>query len=128
VPKLIFIVDDSTLVRRLVRNCLESRLEQVVCSEAADGLEAIQRARDSKPDLVVMDFCMPKLNGMEAAAALHSMYPRVPMILYTLHKDIVPEKLAKAAGIRAVVSKLEPVDKLIGEVLNYVGIARSASA
>jgi DNA-binding NarL/FixJ family response regulator len=128
VPKLIFIVDDSAVVRRLVRDYLESRLEYVVCSEAGDGLEAIQQARESRPDLVVLDFCMPKINGMEAAAALHKMFPRVPMILYTLHKDIVPEKLAKAAGIRAVVSKLDPFDILLGEVLNFVGVARAASA
>ncbi len=127
-PKLIFIVDDSAVVRRLIRDYLESHLEYVVCSEAADGLEAIQRARESTPDLVVLDFCMPRINGMDAAAALHKMFPRVPMILYTLHTDIVPEKLAKAAGIRAVVSKLDPFDILLGEVLNFVGVARAASA
>ena len=71
---------------------------------------------------------MPKLNGMETAAAFHAMLPRVPVILYTLHKEIVPEKLAKAAGIRAVVSKLEPFETLLGEVLNFVGVARAASA
>jgi CheY-like chemotaxis protein len=128
VPKLIFIVDDSKIVRRLVRGYLESRLDYIVCSEAENGLEAIQRAKDSRPDLVVLDFCMPKLNGMETAAALHAMLPRVPVILYTLHKEIVPEKLAKAAGIRAVVSKLEPFETLLGEVLNFVGVARAASA
>jgi hypothetical protein len=56
------------------------------------------------------------------------MLPNVPIILYTLHKEIIHEPVARAAGVRAVISKSDPVDVLVSEVLNFVGVARSASA
>ena len=127
-PKKIFLVNDSKIVRNLVRSVVETRLDYIACAEADDGLEAVQRAREVKPDLVILDFCMPKMNGIEAAAILHEMFPKVPMILFTLHKDMVSEKRAKAAGIQSVVSKTDPIDTLLGEILNFVGIARSATA
>jgi DNA-binding NarL/FixJ family response regulator len=127
-PKRIFIIDDSRIVRQFVRKYLENRLEQVVCAEAADGVDAIQHAREVKPDLIVVDLSMPVLNGLEAAAILHDMLPKVPIILYTLHKDIVSEKRAQAAGIRAVVSKTDRLDVLLEEIVNFVGVTRSASA
>jgi CheY-like chemotaxis protein len=127
-PKRIFIVDDNQAVRRLVRFYLESQLEYVVCEEAVDGLDAIKRAIEVQPDLILLDFCMPGRNGVEAATTLHGMLPRVPIILYTLHKDIVSKERAQSAGIHSVISKSDPLDVLLGEILNFVGVARSASA
>ena len=127
-PKRIFIVDDSKTVRQLVRTYLETRLEYIVCAEATDGLDAIQRAREVKPDLIVLDLCMPLMNGLEAAAILHDMLPKVPIILFTLHKDVVSEKRAQAVGIHAVVSKMDQIDVLLEEVLNFVGVVRTANA
>jgi two-component system response regulator NreC len=127
-PKRIFIVDDSQAVRRFVRFYLENQLAHVVCAEAADGLDAIKRAIEVQPDLILLDLCMPGRNGLDAAATLHGILPRVPIILYTLHKDIVSKERAQSAGIHSVVSKLDPLDVLLGEILNFVAVARSASA
>jgi DNA-binding NarL/FixJ family response regulator len=127
-PKKIFIIDDSKIVRELVRRYLESRLEYIVCSEAADGLDAIDHAREVDPDLIILDISMPRLNGLDAAFILHEMLPRVPIILYTLHKDIVSPKRSQAAGIRAVVSKSDPIDVLVGEVANCASVARTPNA
>ncbi len=127
-PKRIFIVDDSKTVRQLVRTYLETRLEYIVCAEATDGLDAIQRAREVKPDLIVLDLSMPLMNGLEAAAILHDMLPKVPIILFTLHKDVVSKKRAQAVGIHAVVSKMDQIDVLLQEVLNFVGVVRTANA
>ena len=126
--KRIFIVDDSRVMRRLLRTYLENRLEHIVCSEAADGLEAIQSAGEVKPDLIVLDLCMPIMNGLEAASVLHDMLPGVPIILFTMHKEIVSEKQARAAGIRAVISKTDQIDLLLNEISNVVGVARAVSA
>jgi two-component system response regulator NreC len=126
--KHIFIVDDNQAVRRLVRFYLESQLEHIVCGEAVDGPDAIKHAMEVQPDLILLDFCMPGQNGLDAAAILHGMLPGVPIILYTLHKDIVPKERAQSAGIHSVVSKSDPLDVLLGEILNFVGVARSASA
>ena len=89
VPKFILIVDDSAVIRRAIRSFLQSRPGFEVCGEAADGIEALAKAEELKPDLIVLDFSMPKMNGLEAAAALQKIMPKVPIILYTFHKDAV---------------------------------------
>ena len=75
-PKRIFIVDDSKTVRKLVRTYLENRLESIDCAEATDGLDAIHRAREVAPDLIVLDLSMPLMSGLEAGAILHDMLPK----------------------------------------------------
>ena len=127
-PKKIFIIDDNKIVRDLVHRYLESRLEYIVCSEAVDGLDAIHHAREVDPDLIILDISMPRLNGLDAAVILHEMLPRVPIILYTLHENIVSPMRSQAAGIRAVVSKTDPIDVLVGEVANYASVTRIANA
>jgi CheY-like chemotaxis protein len=127
-PKRILIVDDSKIVRQFVRTRVESRSEQLVCAEAVDGLDGIRVAGEINPDVIVIDLCMPKMDGLQAAAVMHGMLPRVPIILYTLHKEIVSEKRAQAAGIRAVVSKMDQIDVLLGKIQNFVGASKSATA
>jgi CheY-like chemotaxis protein len=127
-PKKIFIVDDSKIVRQLVRGYLEDRLKHVICSEAVDGLDAVERARELHPDLIVLDFCMPRMNGLEAAAILHNMFPDVPLILYTLHTEIISYERTKAVGISDVVSKMDELDVLLNRVVNFVGSARTVTA
>jgi CheY-like chemotaxis protein len=127
-PKRIFIVDDSKIIRKSVRSQLESRLQHITCAEATDGVDAIQRVNEVQPDLVVLDLCMPELNGLETAAALHDVLPKLPIILYTLHKDIVSEKRVEAFGICAVVSKTDQIEVLVDAILKHVDIARAVSA
>jgi CheY-like chemotaxis protein len=126
--KRAFIVDDNKIVRQFVRASLESRLEHIDCVEASDGLEAIERARELRPDVIVLDLCMSVMNGLEAAAALQRLLPRVPIILYTLHKDIVPESCVQGLGIRAVVSKTDQIGVLLDQILRFTGLASAASA
>jgi len=126
--KRILIVDDSKIVRQLVRTHLEARLPSVACSEAVDGTDAVQRAKEWEPDLILLDFFMPRMNGMDAAVILHAMLPQAPIILYTLHKDKILENRARSAGICCVVSKTDPIDVLLLEVTTLMGIARSATA
>ena len=127
-PKRIFIVDDSKIIRKSVRSQLESRLLHITCAEATDGVDAIQRVNEVQPGLVVLDLCMPELNGLETAAALHDVLPKLPIILYTLHKDIVSEKRVEAFGICAVVSKTDQIEVLVDAILKHVDIARAVSA
>jgi DNA-binding NarL/FixJ family response regulator len=127
-PKRIFIVDDSKNVRNLVRTYLENRLEYIDCAEATDGLDAIHRAREVAPDLIVIDLSMPLMSGLEAGAILHDMLPKVPIILFTMHKEIVSVEHAQAFGIRTVVSKMDHFDVLLDEIQKYVGVAKAATA
>jgi len=78
--------------------------------------------------LIVLDLSMPLMDGLEASTILHDMLPKVPIILFTLHKEIVSEKRAQAFGIRKVVSKMDHLDVLLDEILKYVGIVKAATA
>jgi DNA-binding NarL/FixJ family response regulator len=103
----ILIVDDSALIRRALRTCLEEGGHWKVCGEAGDGLVAIEMAKDLSPDLVVLDLSMPGMNGFELARALKRTHPGRPVLMFTSFKTPQLEKEALAAGCNAVVSKSE---------------------
>jgi DNA-binding NarL/FixJ family response regulator len=103
--KHILIVDDSDTCRRITRLFLESQLDLDVCGEAVDGVEAVEKARALKPDLVILDLAMPRMNGVEAASELRAMMPQFPIVLFTMYDDAVGRTLALSAGASQVVSK-----------------------
>jgi DNA-binding NarL/FixJ family response regulator len=111
--KHILIVDDSDTCRKITRLFLESQLGLEVCGEAVDGVDAIEKARALKPDLVVLDLAMPRINGVEVASVLRAMMPRVPIVLFTMYDDTVGRALALCAGANIVVSKPDGGWKLI---------------
>jgi DNA-binding NarL/FixJ family response regulator len=123
--KSILIVDDSQAVRLLVRSYLELNLDQVACTEAINGRDAIEHVREVKPDVIILDLSMPIMNGLDAAPVLHIMAPLAPIILFTLHKDVVSEKQAIAIGIRAVVSKMDQIEVLLNHIVHLTPIVRS---
>jgi DNA-binding NarL/FixJ family response regulator len=107
----ILLIDDGDAVRDVIRVFLEKRGFQV-CGEAADGIDAIEKAKTLKPDLIILDLAMPRMNGMEAASILSRIMPRVPIVLLTIYGDFMGSSLAAASGIKAVVSKTDSLDKL----------------
>ena len=111
--KHILIVDDSDTCRKITRLFLESQLGLEVCGEAVDGVDAIEKARALKPDLIVLDLAMPRMNGVEVASVLRAMMPRVPIVLFTMYDDTVGRALALCAGANIVVSKPDGGWKLI---------------
>jgi DNA-binding NarL/FixJ family response regulator len=115
-PKRILLVDDSPHFLPALRAALENH-GYIVCGEAADGVAAIERAKELKPDLVVLDLAMPRLNGMETAAVLKNLMPRLPIIMLTFHDDQIKAVPTSAFGIKAVISKADGMSKLI-ECLN----------
>lgn len=121
VQKSILIADDNPLFRRSLRRLLESEFSCVVC-EAGDGLEAIEKARQFKPDIIVLDFSMPVMNGLDAASKLRSMLPTVPIVIFTAHKDVLPVQRIRDAGATCAISKGDGIDTL----LQYVGQVANA--
>ena len=111
--KHILVVDDSETCRKVTRLLLESQLGLDVCGEAVDGVDAVEKARTLKPDLVVLDLAMPRMNGVEAASELRAMMPRVPIVLFTIYDDAVGRASALSAGANLVVSKPSGGWKLI---------------
>jgi len=111
--KQILVVDDSKSMRLALRLLLQSRSELEVCGEAVDGLDAIEKAKRLKPDVILLDLAMPKLNGALAALVLRSDNPAVKIILFTLYADSVRDKMAAVSGIDLVVSKADGLGHLL---------------
>jgi DNA-binding NarL/FixJ family response regulator len=112
VPKCILIADDHQNVRKLIRAFLETETGFEVCGEAVDGLDALQKVASLKPDLIVLDFQMPRMNGLDTARILRQTLPAVPIILFTLHKESIPVAEVSSLGINAVLSKTDGLDLL----------------
>lgn len=104
-PIRILIVDDSALFRQGIREALERNPEWEICGEAADGLQAIQQNRKLTPNLIVMDFSMPGMTGLEAACRILKDFPKVPILLLTLYLTRQLEEEAHNCGVLGVLSK-----------------------
>jgi DNA-binding NarL/FixJ family response regulator len=115
-PKRILVVDDNAPIRGLVREFIEARPGFEICGEATDGAEGIQKGRELKPDLIVLDFLMPRINGLQAALILHEIVPNTPIILFTFYKEAIPRDLAQAAGVSSILSKTDQLASLADEV------------
>jgi CheY-like chemotaxis protein len=103
--KHILIVDDNDTCRRVTRLFLESQPDLGICSEAVDGVDAIEKTKELKPDLILLDWAMPRMNGVEAAVVLRGMMPRVPIVVFTLYKELLGDTVTSMTGIDAVLSK-----------------------
>ena len=101
----ILIVDDHEIIRHGVRSLLEGRPHYEICGEAIDGNDAINKARELKPDLIIMDVSMPTLNGLEATRAIRKMVPQTEVIILTQHESQEMMRQAFHAGARAYVVK-----------------------
>ena len=108
----ILIVDDNPNIRYLLRLCVETKTPYKVCGEAGHGVEAIEKAKELHPDLILLDLSMPVLNGAEAAAILKGMFPRTKVVLFSMHMDNVPRSLAGAVGVDLTLSKIDGITKL----------------
>lgn len=100
----ILLVDSNVQMRVLAKALIETR-EGWQVSEAVDGCDAVVKASELKPDLVVLDFAMPGLNGLQAAERICSSFPDLPIVLYTFYGFDAMIAEAKKHGIREVVDK-----------------------
>jgi DNA-binding NarL/FixJ family response regulator len=103
----ILIVDDSAQIRRQLRSYFQQNSNWKVCGEAVDGRDAIHKAEELNPDLIILDLSMPVMNGFEAARELKQIRPQVPLLMFTTFKTSVLEEEAAAVGFAAVLSKSE---------------------
>jgi DNA-binding NarL/FixJ family response regulator len=112
-PKCVLVVDDNAVIRHAVCRAFTSEADFDVCGEAENGRDAIDKAQELHPDLIVMDLSMPVMNGLDAARALKTLMSTVPVIMFSEYSDVFSEKEARSAGISALVSKSEHVSVLI---------------
>jgi two-component system nitrate/nitrite response regulator NarL len=111
--KRVLLVDDNSAVRSLVRQLFELEPDFEISGEAENGRDAVEKAENLNPNLIVLDLVMPVMTGLDAAPLLRKLLPDTPIILFTVQEGSEVEQLARAAGIHAVVSKNQPASKLI---------------
>lgn len=112
--KRVLVADDNGFVRKVLRNYL-ARTEGLSVCEAADGVEAIERAKQFRPDLIVLDLIMPNLNGAQAASIIKHEMPEVPIILLTIEGSAA-KTLTTAVGIDIVLDKCDGIHTLMRHV------------
>lgn len=115
----ILLIDHNLQIRSLLKVLIESRPGWQVCGEATDGQAGVDKAIALQPDLVVVDFSLPVLNGLQVASKILQTRPALPIILCTIH--FFPEMIveAKAVGIREVVNKSDAAGQLL-EVMETI--------
>jgi two-component system, NarL family, nitrate/nitrite response regulator NarL len=117
----VMLVDDSAILRRAVRRLFDVHPKFEVCGEAEHGREAIAKACDLRPDLIVLDLSMPVMNGLEAAPLLIKILPNVWIILFSNHDGPEVQRLSRDAGIHAVVHKSKATTHLIPQAEALIG-------
>lgn len=108
----VLVADDSHSVREVIKAFLTLYAGAEICGEAADGLEALERSRELRPDLVVLDYAMPVLNGAEVAVQLKSDRPDLPIILFTMYGENIGKAVAETIGIEAALCKPDGITLL----------------
>jgi DNA-binding NarL/FixJ family response regulator len=108
----ILIADDYEIIRAGVRALLRWRTD-VEIVEASNGEEAIEQARKTKPDVIILDLAMPVMTGIEAARRLKEEMPQVPILIMSMHDDgqAMARELAQI-GVQGFVSKTDVAQKL----------------
>ena len=119
----IIIVDDHDAVRRGVRQLLETKPYYVVVGEASNGRAGLELAKETRPDIAIVDYSIPELNGLDLSYALKREFPRIEILLYTMHdrEEIIIEVLR--AGVRGFVLKSDAEKHLLA-ALDALSIRR----
>src|ERR1700719_722016 len=101
------LVDDHESVRMGVTAILSSRPDIQICGEASNGKEAVEKARELQPDLIILDVTMPVLDGINSAKEIRKFLPDVPILFFSMHNGVYLVHEAKLAGVQGFVNKTD---------------------
>jgi DNA-binding NarL/FixJ family response regulator len=101
----ILIADDSPVIRRAVRSCIQSKTDWEVCGEAGDGETAVRLVRKLHPDAIILDISMPVKTGLQAADEISTSAPSTQIILLTNFPSDLLREHAFRIGVKAVMAK-----------------------
>jgi two-component system response regulator NreC len=108
----VLIVDDHQVMRKGIRALLENDPVWQVCGEAENGRQAVTKARELNPDLIILDLTMPEMNGLEAARQIRNSSPDAKIVIFSMHESPQVRKESRDAGANAFVSKSALGDEL----------------
>lgn len=112
----ILVADDNEMIRNSLCAVLETRSGWIVCGRAVDGTDAVQKAAELKPDVILVDVSMPGLNGFEAAECIHEQVPDTEILIVTEQDSSMLDHLPQLPGIRGYVVKSRIASDLISAV------------
>jgi two-component system, chemotaxis family, chemotaxis protein CheY len=118
--KTVLVVDDSAVIRKLLAAAFLSDGFKT-CGEAENGKQAIEVAKQIKPDVITLDLSMPVMNGLRAASELRRVFPATPIILFTLYGDSLSKTTASEAGVSLVLPKTVALSTLIDTAHDLMG-------
>ena len=118
----VLIADDNERARNALRALLALRQEIEIVGEAADGQEAVQKARELEPDVVLMDAQMPQMDGLEATRQIKGRWPEIRVVVVTMYAT--QRAAAQAAGADEFLPKGGPVEELLSAILGPCGSKR----
>ena len=113
----ILVADDNPAVRNYLRSLLEQQSTWHVCDQVPTGAEALQRVKENPPDMVLLDFQMPDLNGIEVARRIAQLFPQIPILMVTIHLSNQLAEAARKTGIRGVCAKWD-----VGSIVEAVNV------
>jgi CheY-like chemotaxis protein len=111
----ILIADDHEAVRRGLKSALTGA-GWVVCGEAMDGKDAIEKTKELKPDLVILDVTMPKLGGLDAAREILKAPEGTKVLMFTMHESRQIREETAAIGVHAMATKSAPLSTLLATI------------
>jgi DNA-binding NarL/FixJ family response regulator len=117
----ILVADDSPAIRKCLRGLLENHGDWQVCDEAANGKEAVEHFKKTRPDLIVIDLQMPEMNGLDAARQIVHQSPATPILMVTIHMSKQLSEEARKVGIRGTCAKgnIHCVVDAVGALLRH---------
>jgi PAS domain S-box-containing protein len=110
------IADDHPVIRRRLRTLIESRPDWKVSGEAADGVEAVEQARILKPDVILLDVTMPRMNGLDAARLIQQLAPGSQILIVSQNDPVLMRKAATEVGAKGFVPKSNVAQELVRSV------------
>jgi two-component system response regulator EvgA len=120
-PTLLVVSDDNAL-RKQLRALFDHAIGFDACEEAVKGVEALEKIKGLLPNLVVLDFSLPDMSGLQLAKKLKTIRPDLPIFMLTTENDMNIEKRARSYGITAVFSKLDDLATLVANARAVCGI------
>lgn len=118
-PKIL-IADDNEQILQFLSTLLSQEPDLNVCGQARNGRQAVLMASELAPDAVILDLQMPMLDGLGATAEIAKLYPLIPILLYTVHKNEQIDREAKKAGARKVIAKTDSPESLLASIRAFL--------
>jgi PAS domain S-box-containing protein len=131
IKKRILIADDHEMLRRGVRNTLQTEMDLEICGEAVDGQDVVEKVKSLQPDLVILDINMPVLNGLVAVRQILRCRPQTKVLVFSVHDSDQTVQEVHAAGAHGFISKgkdAQDLLRVVRDILNAKTLCASAAA